>query len=180
MIPPFNLICLDLKFLKSQFHSYRIYSKHQSELTFWNIRPYDTALQPFLPGTFFKCSRFPSYATAKYARVYRTKIKCSFVTYATHDGTGTASSHPPPPSQLRSGNVRFVSIRLILNRWEQRVSPTEWLRSVGSLELQVSFAEYRLFYRALLQKRPIILRSLLIIATPSYQPQEPWTPSPCQ
>ena len=28
----------------------------------------------------------------------------------------------------------------------------------------VSFAEYRLFYRALLQKRPIIVRSLLIVA----------------
>jgi len=34
------------------------------------------------------------------------------------------------------------------------------------LKLQVSFAEYRLFYRALLQKRPIILRSLLTEATP--------------
>ena len=32
-------------------------------------------------------------------------------------------------------------------------------------ELYVSFAEYCLFYRALLQKRPIILRSLLIVAT---------------
>jgi len=31
-----------------------------------------------------------------------------------------------------------------------------WLRSVGSLKLHVSFAEYRLFYRALLQKRPTI------------------------
>jgi len=31
-----------------------------------------------------------------------------------------------------------------------------WLRSVGSIKLQVSFAEYRLFYRALLQKRPVI------------------------
>jgi len=41
-----------------------------------------------------------------------------------------------------------------------------WLRLVGSLKLQVPFAEYRLFYRALLQKRPMILRSLLIIATP--------------
>ena len=41
-----------------------------------------------------------------------------------------------------------------------------WLRLVGSLKLSVSFAEYRLFNRALLQKRPIILRSLLIIATP--------------
>ena len=27
-----------------------------------------------------------------------------------------------------------------------------WLRSVGSIKLQVTFAEYRLFYRALLQK----------------------------
>ena len=41
-----------------------------------------------------------------------------------------------------------------------------WLRLVGSFKLQVSFAEYSLFYRALLQKRPIILRSLLIVATP--------------
>ena len=41
-----------------------------------------------------------------------------------------------------------------------------WLRLVGSLKLYVSFAEYRLFYRAPLQKRPIILRSLLIEATP--------------
>ena len=31
-----------------------------------------------------------------------------------------------------------------------------WLRSVGSIKSQVSFAEYRLFCRALLQKRPII------------------------
>jgi len=38
-----------------------------------------------------------------------------------------------------------------------------WLRLVGSLKLSVSFAEYSLFYRALLQKIPIILRSLLIM-----------------
>jgi len=41
-----------------------------------------------------------------------------------------------------------------------------WLRLAGSLRLQVSFAECSLFYRALLQKRPIILRSLLTEATP--------------
>ena len=35
-----------------------------------------------------------------------------------------------------------------------------WLRLVGSIN-----AEYSLFYRALLQKKPIILRSLLIVAT---------------
>ena len=42
----------------------------------------------------------------------------------------------------------------------------ECLRLVGSLKIQVSFAEYSLFYRALLQKRPVILRSLLTEATP--------------
>ena len=41
-----------------------------------------------------------------------------------------------------------------------------WIRLVGSLKLHVSFGEYRLFYRALLQKRPIILKRLLIVATP--------------
>jgi len=42
----------------------------------------------------------------------------------------------------------------------------KWLRLVGSLKLSVSFAEYRLFYRSRLQKRPVILRSLLIAASP--------------
>ena len=41
-----------------------------------------------------------------------------------------------------------------------------WLRFVGSFKFYASFAEYGLFDRALLQKRPIILRSLLIVATP--------------
>jgi len=41
-----------------------------------------------------------------------------------------------------------------------------WLRLVGSSKLQVSFAEYSLSYRALSHKRPTILRSLLIVATP--------------
>jgi len=40
-----------------------------------------------------------------------------------------------------------------------------WLRMIGSLNLYVSFAEYCLLYRALLRQRPIILRSLLIVAT---------------
>ena len=34
------------------------------------------------------------------------------------------------------------------------------------LKIMVSFTEYCLFYRALLQKRPIFLRSLRIVATP--------------
>ena len=39
-----------------------------------------------------------------------------------------------------------------------------WLRLLGSFKIYVSFAEYSLFYRALLQKRPIILKSHLIVA----------------
>jgi len=35
-----------------------------------------------------------------------------------------------------------------------RMERMEWLRLVGSSKLQVSFAEYSLFNRALLQKRP--------------------------
>ena len=50
-----------------------------------------------------------------------------------------------------------------------------WLRLVGFLKLQVSFAEYHLFYRALLQKRPIILRSLLVVATPYGNARNPGT-----
>jgi len=41
-----------------------------------------------------------------------------------------------------------------------------WLRLVGSLKLYVSLENIGLFCRALLQERPIILRSLLIVATP--------------
>jgi len=38
-----------------------------------------------------------------------------------------------------------------------------WLQLIGSLKLQVSFAEYSLFYRALLQKRPIYKMSSTFI-----------------
>jgi len=41
-----------------------------------------------------------------------------------------------------------------------------WLQLVESIKLQVSFAEYRLFHRAVLQKRPVILSILLTKATP--------------
>jgi len=41
-----------------------------------------------------------------------------------------------------------------------------WSRLVGSLKLQVCFAKEPYKRDALLQKRPIILRSLLIVATP--------------
>jgi len=41
-----------------------------------------------------------------------------------------------------------------------------WLRLVGPIKLQVSLTEYRLFYRALLHKRPVISSILLTEATP--------------
>ena len=41
-----------------------------------------------------------------------------------------------------------------------------WLRLVGSLNLQVSFAKEPYKRDDILQKRPVILRSLLIVATP--------------
>ena len=42
-----------------------------------------------------------------------------------------------------------------------------WLRIVGSLKLQVSSAKEPYKRDYILQKRPIILRSLLIVATPN-------------
>ena len=56
-------------------------------------------------------------------------------------------------------------VQLLTSQLDTRF-PMGWLRLVGSLKLQVSFAAYRLFYRALLQKTPVMLRSLLIEATP--------------
>jgi len=44
--------------------------------------------------------------------------------------------------------------------------PMGWLRLVGSLKLQVSFVKETYKRDDILQKRPIILRSLLIVATP--------------
>ena len=56
-----------------------------------------------------------------------------------------------------------ISVRIHVST---SITTMGWLRLVGSLKLQISFGEYRLFDRALLQKRPVILRSLLIVATP--------------
>jgi len=41
-----------------------------------------------------------------------------------------------------------------------------WLRLVGSLNLHVPLGNIGLFCRALLQKRPVFLRSLILVATP--------------
>ena len=60
----------------------------------------------------------------------------------------------------------FIDLYMYIYYIHQKRLVWGWLRVVGSFKLYVSLAEYRLFYRALLQKRPIILRSLPIVATP--------------
>jgi len=46
------------------------------------------------------------------------------------------------------------------------IAAVGWLRLVGSLKIQVSFAKEPYKKDDILQKRPIVLRSLLIVATP--------------
>ena len=60
----------------------------------------------------------------------------------------------------------YVWSSCFLGLWIDTRLDMGWLRSVGSIKLQLSSAEYRLFYRSLLRKRPIILLILLIVATP--------------
>ena len=50
--------------------------------------------------------------------------------------------------------------------WTNRVAHMGWLRLVGFSKLWVSFAKEPYKKDYILQKRPIILRSLLIVATP--------------
>jgi len=65
---------------------------------------------------------------------------------------------------VRGCGSEFVSVNNKSTKrvWIYDICPTAY----GSLKSHFSFAEYRLFYRALLQKRPTILMSLLIVATP--------------
>ena len=58
------------------------------------------------------------------------------------------------------------SLSLLLSLARARFIGTGWLRLVGSLKLQVPFAKKPYKRDYILQKRPIILRSLLLIATP--------------
>jgi len=83
--------------------------------------------------------------------------------------------HPPQKSRIISGSfakencdlryhlVHHESSAMRMGDMTQLFLRHDFL--VGSLKLYVSFAERRLFYRALLQKRPVILRSLLVEAS---------------
>jgi len=61
-------------------------------------------------------------------------------------------------NQRRKNYMKLASYRFFsVHSGASYTRAMGWLRSVGSIKLYVSFAEYRLFYRALLQKRPVIL-----------------------
>jgi len=68
-------------------------------------------------------------------------------------------------SVVQWGTWRWLILRRTQAYLVTHTCTMEWLRLAGCLKLYVSFAEYSLFYRALSQKRPIILRSLLMVAT---------------
>jgi len=53
-----------------------------------------------------------------------------------------------------------------------------WLRFAGSLKLYISLENICLFCRALLQKRPVILRSLLVVATPYQETDQTFKKKP--
>jgi hypothetical protein len=72
----------------------------------------------------------------------------------------------PQPKRVRLINSRAGDNCICSAQGETPPKNMGWLRSVGSIKLKVSFAEYRLFNRALLQKRPTILSILLTEATP--------------
>jgi len=90
---------------------------------------------------------------------------CSLVLYARCKSRGRGS---PLWSQGRASPLGFATRWLLFGTTLQscplwliysktlQSSPLGWLLLVGSIKLQVSFAEYSLFYRALLQKRLII------------------------
>jgi len=77
--------------------------------------------------------------------------------------TSNQSSEPCAVAHYPSKRLCWVESLVGVRKLQVHMG---WLRLVGSLKIQVSFAEYRLFYRALLQKRPVIFRCLLTEATP--------------
>jgi len=100
-----------------------------------------------------------------------------------HDTRMNGSSHTNEYGRLFSGvehDKSRNSQKSVLRSWKRVnwhfwefwndiwLAPLDmgWLRLVGSLKVWVCFAESSLFCRVLLQKRPMILRSLLIVATP--------------
>ena len=68
--------------------------------------------------------------------------------------------------QCVAGHKRSLKSISFVIMWLFSFVTVGWLRLAGSLKLEVSFAKEPYKRDCILQKRPIILRSLLIIATP--------------
>jgi len=89
--------------------------------------------------------------------------------------------HARPPDKAGTSSGLRVSANTRMHtyictyihaRWYTDVG-IGWLRLVGSLKLSVSFAEYIVsFIRLFCQKRSMILRSLVIVATPYVIPRK--------
>jgi len=137
----------------------------------------------------YECERVCGYTTG-----WRRVIGCliSYITFRklatdyrallrkmTYPDKASYDSMPPCISEIQHTVLHTVICcsekeqrkgKTFLRRGEKRASlpliVMEWLRLVGSLKGQVSFAEYRLFHRTLLQKRPINLSIILLVATP--------------
>jgi len=62
-------------------------------------------------------------------------------------------------------HFQFFACKSVSYVFREPTNRAGWLWLVGSFETQVAFAEYCLFYRAPLQKRPMFVGSLLIVAT---------------
>jgi len=83
----------------------------------------------------------------------------------THTPTHIAT-HTPTRKSATVHPHRTSIPNIHLYRTFQSVQPTGWLRLVGSLKLQVSFAKEPYKRDDILQKRLIILSSLPIVVTP--------------
>ena len=106
----------------------------------------------------------------KYLRVM-SRCDCMIVKY-TH--TAAAAARRPSNMHLSLCVWSYIYIYIYMYMYqcicvcnvEMTWYDMGWLRLVGSLKLQVSFAKEPYTRDDILQKRPIILRSLLIEATP--------------
>jgi len=85
--------------------------------------------------------------------------------------------HPKAQRELWAGRDKLVYPIKTVNGFKKvlwKCPDMRWLRFVGSLKLHVSFAEYSLFCRALLQKRPIILKEPTNSSHPIYSLRLTW------
>ena len=95
-----------------------------------------------------------------YVQIYVICAKKTWICVGKRDIFKTYTSGPPSLTTKRPKYVQmrrvYVCVNICIYIQERHLGPACW---------GTSFADYRLFYMALLQKRPMILRSLLIVAT---------------